>query len=250
MQSKNIIRGLFLKAISYKLKAGRQGFALIELLVAVSLFGIISTAVIFAYDKVSGQLFVTTLAYELALSFRQAQSYGVSVHQFKEGDPKAFDVGYGLHFDLGDPAKKTYILFGDQGGVSGDAKFNGSFGVGYDATGCQNTPTNPECVNVFRLEKGNTIRKFCGVLAGDKGRDVDDKDKSEECSVDSTPPGNPPPLITSLDVTFLRPDPDAIIRTSRSVGGAKYKAARVYIISPTGVGRVIEVVNTGQISIK
>ncbi|KKW10789.1 MAG: hypothetical protein UY50_C0026G0016 [Parcubacteria group bacterium GW2011_GWA2_49_9] len=231
-----------LKDRSLKLKA-KRGFALIELLIAVVLFGIISTFVILAYNRVSGQLFLSTLAYELALSFRQAQSYGVSVHQF-QGD---FDVGYGLHFDSDSQAKTTYAMFADEGEI--DGIFNGGFGSAYDASGC--LANNVECISVFKLEKGNTIYKFCGVLpTGDGGRDVADTDKNEECNIASTPPDGGNPNIAFLDVTFLRPNPDAIIRTNRSADGQLYTSARVYVQSPTGEKRVVEVVSTGQISIK
>ena len=240
MQNKGKIKGFFLKAKSYKLKANR-GFALVELLIAVVLFGIISTFVILAYNRVSGQLFLSPLAYELALSFRQSQSYGVSVHQF-QGD---FDVGYGLHFDSNSQAKTTYAMFADEDGIEGDGLFNGGFGSSYDASGCL---TMAECVSVFKLEKGNTIYKFCGVLQGDGGRDALPADKKEECSVDSLPSSNQ--NITFLDVTFLRPNPDASIKTNRSAGGVLYQSARVYVASPTGEKRVVEVRSTGQISIK
>lgn len=232
----------------FGIRDSKRGFALIELLIAVLLFGVISTFVVFAYNKVSGQLFVTTLAYELALSFRQAQSYGVSVHQFKVDTDETFNVGYGLHFDVGNA--KTYLLFADKGGAEGDKQFNGAFGIGYNAGGCLNTSEHPECVSVFRLEKGNTIDKFCGVLSDDGGRDVADAQKHEECSRASTPPDAPAPPISFLDVTFVRPNPDANMRTSESAEGRQYKAARVYLSSPSGEKRVVEVVNTGQISIK
>ena len=232
----------FLKARSLKLEAS-CGFALVELLVAVALFGIISSFVIIAYSRISGQLSLTTLAYEVALSFREAQSYGVSVHEFTGGQTDTFDVGYGLHFDAGN--LNTYVMFADAGGVEGDGRFNGQYGGEYNDTGCLDPD---ECMSVFRMEKGNKLYKFCGVLAGDQGRDVPDAFKQEECSVEPSPPGGPNGTISFIDVTFLRPNPDALIATSEV--GQQYKAARVYIISPTGDKRVIEVVNTGQISIK
>ncbi|MDO8594705.1 MAG: type II secretion system protein [bacterium] len=241
-KKKEGVERLRLNSIFILHNSARKGFALVELLIAVTIFGIITTFVLLAYNRVSEQLSLTTLAYELALSFRQAQSYGVSVHQFGG----SFDVGYGLHFDPG--SNSTYALFADEKGVYGDSVLSGGYDFSYGDTGCL-TPT--ECVNVFRLEKGNTIDKFCGVLSGDGGRDVPDEQKDEECNVSSTPPSNPPPTITFLDVTFLRPNPDAIITTNRTVSdGQQYKAARVYVVSPRGIKRVIEVVNTGQISLK
>lgn len=226
-------------------RSGQRGFALIELIIAVALLGLISMFVLLAYNRVGGQLFLTTLAYEIALSFRQAQSYGVSVHEFRTGQSGTFDVGYGLHFDIG--SANTYALFADQGGTAGDGQFNGAYPTAYDQTGCRSTT---ECLTVFKMERGNIIAKFCGVLpTGDLGRDAEDKDKNEECNVNSLPASNP--TITFLDVTFLRPNPDAIIKTSRTAFmGQEYRAARIYIASPTGERRVVEVVNTGQISIK
>ncbi len=230
----------------FRASSGR-GFALIELLIAVVLFGIISTFILIAYGKVSRQLFLTTLAYEVALSFREAQSYGVSVHQFQGagGQPETFDVGYGLHFDRG--SMNTYALFSDSGGVAGNSVFDGTFGTSYTAKGCVSLT---ECISVSRIEKGNLIYKFCGVLPlGDKGRDVPDNEKQEECNINSLPATNS--VISFLDVTFLRPNPDAIITTDRTIAvKQKYKAARIYLIAPSGDKRVVEVNTTGEISIK
>jgi prepilin-type N-terminal cleavage/methylation domain-containing protein len=243
MMKKQINYLSFLKAKSYKLKAS-SGFSLVELLVAVALFGTVATLIILAYRKVSGHLFVTNLAYELALSFREAQSFGVSVHEFYGGDSGTFNVGYGLHFDSG--SQDTYALFADQGGEQGDALLNGSFGAVYDGTGCLSTA---ECIKVFLIGKGNKIYKFCGVLpTGDLGKDAPDNNKNEECNTLSLPASNP--TITYLDVTFLRPNPDAIIKTNQSALGQQYKAARVYVISPSGDTRVVEAANTGQISVR
>lgn len=241
MKEKHKLKASFLNAKRHTLNAG---FSLVELLVAIALFGTIASLILFSYRKVSNQLFVTTLAYEIALSLRQAQSYGVSVHEFRGGGTGTFDVGYGLHFDSG--SLTTYALFADRDGEEGDAVFNGSYGTAYNATGCL---SQTECVTVFLLEKGNKISKFCGVLpTGDLGRDVPDANKNEECNVNSLPASNP--TITSLDLTFLRPNPDAIIKTNQSAFGHQYKAARIYVISPAGDRRIVELANTGQISIK
>lgn len=224
---------------SYKLKAA---FTLVELLVAIALFGLIAAFTLLAYSRVSSQISITTLAYELALSFRQAQSYGVSVREFSGVGGDTFEVGYGLHFDS--ESSGTYAFFADEGGERGDAIFNGTYGAAYNEGGCLSAT---ECITVYRLEKGNRLYKFCGVIPiGDMGKDAPDENKNEECNTNSLPPSNP--TISYLDVVFLRPNPDAIIKTSQL--GNQYKAARVYIISPLGAKRVIEVASTGQISVK
>src|SRR3989338_2469768 len=240
MKTRNSKTGILGFSSSLELRTFRsssrsaRGFALIELLVAVVLFGVITSFIILAYNRVGGQIFVTTLAYEIALSFREAQSYGMSVHAFRPSGGSGagdFDVGYGIHFDSRNLG--TYLMFADQGGQAGDGLFNGTYGTEYNSTGCISTT---ECIRVFKIEKGNLISKFCGMRA-DNG--------AEDCHSATTT------AITFLDVAFLRPNPDAIITTSETVlVGQKYKAASVHLRSPTGENRKVEVWNTGQISIK
>ena len=227
------------------------GFSLVELLVSIALFGLITTGILLVYSRVGEQIFTTTLAYDIALAFREAQHYGVSVKGFGQGsDLSRFDVSYGLHFQSGASGDDAlFVLFVDQRDPL-DGKKNQKYDGAHSASGCSASQPN-ECVKVFRLEHGNTISKFCGVLpTEDAGRDAADANKHEECNNNSTPPTNPPPLITRLDVLFERPNPDAIIRTDLSGQTERYKAARVYIKSPRGEKRVIEVISTGQISLK
>lgn len=219
-----------LKVSSSKFHVSSEGgFSLLELLIAIVLFGIITGFVLVAYGKVSEQLFMTSLAYETALSFREAQSYGVSVRQF-EG---SFEYAYGIHFRNG--IDKRFVFYAD---VNADGKYE----EGDDEeTGCLST-LGGECSSVYRVERNNKIEKFCGVLAFDAWPGGE---KQEECNVNSVPEANN--TITTLDVSFLRPNPDARIQTDLE---SEYKAARVYLISPGGIKRMVEVWNTGQISIK
>ncbi len=215
-----------------------KGFALIELLLAVTLFGFVASSLIVVYQRVSDQLLITSSGYDMALSFREIQSYGVSV---KQGASGSFDAGYGLHFDT--DSALNFVRFVDAPQGDPGIPF---FYDGQDTDlGC----VSGECLSVLRLERGNTIQRFCGVLPDDGGRDAPADAKHEECSTDSTPTSAPPPHIAFLDVVFRRPNPDAIIRTDRS-GQVLYKAARIYLVSPRGDTRVIEVVTTGQISVK
>ena len=99
----------------------------------------------------------------------------------------------------------------------------------YNKSGC---PTGDECLQVFRVERENRIDRFCGVLQ---------TGGSEECS----------PTLAFLDISFRRPEPDAVIVSSESTPGLeRYKAARIYLVSPRGVTGQVEVGNTGQISVK
>ncbi len=203
-----------------------NGFALVELLVAVALLGIAASSALLLFGAVSDRLFLRNLAYGVALSLRQAQSYGVSV---RGTDATAFEAGYGLHFEAAN--NRTFLLFADK---NNDARFNGTRGVEYDISGCF---PNTECLQVFLVERENRIEKFCGVLAT--------SGSAEECSTDTSAP------LTYLDISFRRPEPDAVIVSNRSDAGVeRYKAARIYLASPRNATEQVEVANTGQISVK
>ncbi len=186
----------------------KSGFALVELLLAIALFGLISGFLVLIYQKMGDRLFLTATAYDVGLSFRETQSYGVSVKQNAAG---GFESGYGLHFETG--SATSFVRFAD-------APVGGQYLYLYDPA---------EAIGTLRIERGNRIQKFCGILA--------DGNNTEQCT------------LSFLDVVFVRPNPDAFIRTNKS-DTETYKAARIYIASPTGDTRCVEVVNTGQISIK
>lgn len=205
-------------------RSGQRGFALVELLVAVALLGIAASSALLLFSAMSDRLSIRNLSYSLALSLRQAQSYGISV---RGTEAAKFEAGYGIHFDSGNLA--TFVLFADK---SEDEQFNGKYGLEYNESGCL---AGDECLQVFRVGGNNKIEKFCGVRA---------VSGSEECNTDSSP-------LTFLDISFHRPDPDAVIRTNFSAGDTgRYKDARIYLISPREVRGRVEVGNTGQISIK
>jgi len=118
-----------------------KGFTLVELVVVVSIFALISGVVLVAYSTFRGTILLENLAYEVAISVREAQSFGLGVRQF-EG---SFDVAYGIHFD--DSSNNTYILFADR---DRDGMYDGS----------------GELVRLLTLRKGYSIASFCGVLGG------------------------------------------------------------------------------------
>lgn len=83
------------------------GFTLIELMVTTGIMVIISTAVLVNNSAFGGTVNLRNLAYDVALTIRQAQVYGVSVKRFGA----SFDAGYGVHFSASDSGE--FILFAD-----------------------------------------------------------------------------------------------------------------------------------------
>lgn len=127
---------------SKKEKRNKQkGFSLIELIVVMGIFAVISGITLFNYGRFSSNLVVTNLAYEAALAVREAQVYGISVKQTMLD--KKFDVPYGVWFAKSD--SQNFNLFAD---TASDKK--------YDVLENEET---------FGLSSTNKIKYFCVISA-------------------------------------------------------------------------------------
>jgi prepilin-type N-terminal cleavage/methylation domain-containing protein len=194
-----------------------RGFTLIELLTSVAIFSVITTVAVFNNSRFNSSILLTNTAYEVALAIREAQSYGVNIKKTAgtvAGTGLQFQSGYGIHFV---PNSGSFFLFED---VSSPP---------------DNDPPNPDHVynssdrkvEVFSLRRGATISKIC----------------VDNC-VDPAEMFSPSDY---LDITFLRPNPDAEIRKSGQPG--TYPSAHICVKAPDGSQRKIFVNTTGQISV-
>lgn len=175
----------------------QSGFTLVELLVSVGIFTLITTAAVFNNAQFNGNVVLSNLAYEVALSVRQAQFYGITV---KQSSTNTFDAGYGISFNVSTPT--SYLLFEDKPTPNKT----------YDAG---------EALETYVMRKGNFISKICLSQSG-------------ACS--SYP---------SVDISFVRPNPEAYIRHA----GSFYSKAEICVSSPGGNKRKVVVESTGQISV-
>lgn len=104
-----------------------KGFTLMELVVVAGIFVIVSAVVLANNNRFGGMMSLQNLAYDIALSVRQAQVYGISVRRVGASE---FKAGYGMHFDIAD--KTHYELFAD---LTGNSLFDASAG--------ENVPPSP-----------------------------------------------------------------------------------------------------------
>ena len=205
-----------MKFLSKKQK-GNKGFTLLELLVTMAIFVVVTAVILFNQNKFSSDTALSNLTYEIALQIRQAQSYGLQVHQNTGAN---FDIGYGIHFAANGttPTSTTnFIFFAD---VDGD----GVYTVAGDG--------NP--INTFALREGDVISDIC-VLNSNTG---------SNCFSTST-------LLSSVDIVFKRPDPAASI--TDSINGSASKDSEVDLTVTSALGdrtKTIKVLNTGQISVQ
>lgn len=185
----------------------QQGFSTIELLVVISIFALISTVVLAKQNQFNTGILLTNLAYEVALNIRQAQVYGLSIREFGVGSGN-FNAGYGVHFTSATPG--AFIFFGD---VNNNSR--------YDGTG--------ELIESVTLHQNNTISDICGVNgSGDS-----------DCASTGA--------LSSIDITFVRPDPDAVIIDPDL--GTQYRQAKIVLSSPQGNVKTVITESTGQISV-
>lgn len=181
---------------------------MIELVVSTGILVVITTVVLVNHAAFGGSVLVGALAYDVGLSVRQAQVFGLSVREFGTGTG-AFDLGYGVHFDIDDPT--SYRIFAD---VDKNKTFDISDGT----------------EEIFYIGRSFSIARIC----------VTNVSFVELCSNTDS--------VSTLDITFIRPDPDAHIRINGNAA-SMYQSARIVVTSPKGKEREIIVESTGQISI-
>lgn len=195
------------------------GFSIVELIVSVAIFVLMTSLLVTKYGTFNQNILITNNAYDVALILRNAQSYGLNVKSTPvEGGAQysgTFTSGYGVYIKAAAAGTVTEIPFFPD--VDRDGIWDGP-------------PENPVEKPVATYALKNQIT-FTGIKAG------------------SSPDSNSP--MYSLDITFRRPNPDAIIMGTPTVGGTpvQYSYAEFTLVSNNGATRKIAVRSTGQISV-
>lgn len=187
-----------------------RGFTLIELLVVTAIMILISGVVFANSNAFGGKVLLQNLAYDSALTVRQAQVYGISVQRFADD---IFADGYGVRFtrNTNPTVQDQFVLFADV------IDKNGLYDCS-SALAC-------ELVAANLLRSGYHIADICIPAS-----------QVEPCGH------------STLDVTFRRPDPDAYIRADGL--STLYESARVIFISPRSETQSVVVEQNGQISVQ
>ncbi len=198
-----------------------NAFTLIEFLIVIAICGILMSVVLFDYGKFNDKLALSSAGQELAIAIRQAQTYGLNVKETASGSGD-FKKAYGVHFDPEDPY--NYYLFIDKNIV------NGVYNVGIGSCGSVTT----ECLEQIPIRSGVRISNVCRVFSG-----------SNVCYPVSDS------VYRSLDITFLRPNPDALINivlnSSGSIVFGSQATGKVELTSSKGATTTVVIESTGQI---
>lgn len=233
MFKKNLKNNIKFKTIS----SFRSGFTLVELLVTLAIFSIITSVVLFQDNSLQGKTLVTNLAYEIALTIRQAQTYGINVKGSFAGDEGVadFNVGYGVRFGIANPEYvsdlkiKTFTLFSDGSGTGADDYLlDERSDMGNNESLC--LANSQECLEVSSISRGNYIKRLCSTVSG-----------VNKC-------------FKELNVSFKRPNPNMHITAFHQDGSTKesdLSNATICVASNDGtVRRKVFLQDSGQISVQ
>jgi prepilin-type N-terminal cleavage/methylation domain-containing protein len=214
-----------------------RGFTMIEMLITLGIFSVLTAVVVFQYGQFNSQTIMTNMAYEVALATRQAQVYALGVRaDTGTGIPAVdtFENRYGMYFNVNSEDEKTFIFFIDRG-ENGDV--TAADGICNDGSGgapnCFSCASDSECLEKYSVMRDIYLDKIC---TSTNGNLIDDDGNCLQSD------------ITELTVTFQRPNPDAII--AKPSPYKKYVDAAIVLGNNFGDQRAVIIKETGNISVK
>ena len=208
-----------------------RGFTLVELVICVAIFVIMTALVVAKYGNFNQGVLLTDTAYDIALVLHTAQNYGLSVHNAGAlGGASNFQTAYGVDFNISSSnvacgaMSSNYMnitLFADTNPLLTQTTAPDHICTSYD-TG----------VTSYAVTRGATVScLYAGAPPSGS--------QSAVCASGQSG------YVTQLDITFLRPNPDATICAGASNCNNPY--GQITLRASDGSLRTIGVYQNGQI---
>lgn len=199
---------------------------MVVLAIIVTITGVVLTN----QSSFNKSLILANTAYDVALSLRNAQTFGLSSRVIST----ATNVGYGIDFNKATPNKFT--LFTDiyplAGVVSNCHPVSDPTAPNARPGDCAYESNQSEKVTEYALGNNITVKNLCAYSSG-----------SWSCS--STNGGN----LSSLDIVFARPNSDAFMSMNGVYSSSfPVTAACITLSSAQGGARHIAIALSGQIT--
>lgn len=189
----------------------------IELIVVLGIFSMMSSVVIFNYEKFQAKVDIKNLANDIALKIVEAQKSSLSGKLPVAAYGANWKPSYGVYFGLTNPGNnKTFIYFTDldQSGDFVDPQF------------CS-TPGSGECLEKISITKGNYI---------------------SELKVFFQDSNLTPTVINDLSIDFTRPNSGPTLRSSSTFSGP-VSYIQITAFSPQSVSAKIKIYSSGRVQI-
>lgn len=204
---------------SFSRMRAHNGFTLLELMIVISIFTIMTGVLLANYRRFGSNVALTNLANDIAISIRETQAYALGVKGITVSNQINFSKPYGIFFDsyTGSLGQKNYIQFADDND-------NETYQAGDIEVKSYSFANN-------RVFDSFGIQRKCRQNSNNSWTNISN-DK--------------------LNIIFKRPNPNAYIR---STGSPTYKAAELCIATPNtdlsgdNVRRVV-VYESGQVEVK
>lgn len=196
-----------------RLRKHNKGFTLVELLVCVVIFVIMTALLVVKYGNFNQNILVTNLAYDTALAIRTAQNYGLSVKAAETtscasgGSSDAFQCAYGVEFNSA--GGNSFFMFAH-------VPITSETGMYVEGTDSKMT--------TYNMKSGAVITGYCF--------------NENDCSGNNSVTGQ-------LDILFKRPDPTALIYYNNN----QKEYVKIMIQGTDGTKRNISIRSNGQISV-
>jgi prepilin-type N-terminal cleavage/methylation domain-containing protein len=213
----------------YKLN---KGMTLLELMVVLGIFGVLSLVAVFNYGDFQSRVDITNLANDIALQVVQAQKSALNGLWPTQSHGAAWKPSYGVYFSkTTDPAtdnaaganNKNFIYF---------VNLNNSTNL-FDGNSCPPPPPLPsstnECLNKYTITKNNSISNISAVYTT----------------------GNSPTTLNDLTITFTRPNSVGILKsTTAFTPGFTVSYVEITIINAKGnTPSTIDLYPSGRVQI-
>ncbi len=205
---------------NFSLKAVR-GFTLVEMMVVMAIITVITGIMLTNQASFNKTLILANTAYDIALTLRSAETYGIS----SRGVIGIRGVGYGLHFDHSLPG--TFTFFRDSSGSDCHVPPSGdSLAPDAKVGDCVYQPG--ERITDYNLGNEAIVSDFCAYTVG-----------SWSCAEANA--------LGSLDIIFIRPDPNPFITVSENGNVIGTKACLTISAPGATVSHYVSVAASGAI---
>lgn len=216
-----------LRATSSRPHSLSRGVTVVELLIVLAIIGILTVVMGTSHTTFNRTILLTYTAYDVALTIRSAETYGLSTRITSSGMKS--NTGYGIHIT---PDSPEFIFFADENTPSNSSPCHplrsGADGSEPDAIPGNCRYDEGEKVQSYTLGNGMKITDVYWYISAGSSRQS---------------------VTSSLDLVFARPNPKAFITIDGNYDRNISPDACFLITSPQGGTSHVYVGSTGQVTV-